>query len=177
MRIGIWLPGPEMRRSSVLKIGSLTASLATRNRYWLRAWSGVSCQNSGALAFFTRPMTNSICGSSAMHSLSLSRNSSHHGGRGAAHGHVTDVVGRLRVVRRSAASRPGWLRQRRVGGAGGKERTEKEPSRVETCHRRSFRHRACFSLPHVFPCFWFSSASSASSVLSVWFLPDYLGSI
>src|SRR6266404_211602 len=50
---------------------------------------------------------------------------SHRRGRGAAHGHVTDVVGRLRVVRRSAASRPGWLRQRRVGGAGGKPKTRK----------------------------------------------------
>ena len=34
-----------------------------------------------------------------------------------ARGHVSDEIARLRVARLSIASRPGWLRQRRVSDA------------------------------------------------------------
>src|SRR5882762_10617519 len=64
--------------------------------------------------------------------LKFKKRHAHRRGRGAAHGHVTDVVGRLRVVRRSAASRPGWLRQRRVGGAGGKTKARENEPGIET---------------------------------------------
>src|SRR6266404_5624027 len=57
--------------------------------------------------------------------LKFKERHAHRRGRGAAHGHVTDVVGRLRVVRRRAASRAGWLHPPRVGRATGRTREKK----------------------------------------------------
>src|SRR5712664_3112417 len=99
-----------------------------------------------------------------------------HGGHGAAHGHVTDVVGRLRAVRRSAASRPGWLRQRRVGGAGGKARA-KEVLGLIALHclmirrgqnrQHTFTNRSSSKPQFAFPFFCFSSVSSVVPGFSV----------
>ncbi len=79
-----------------------------------------------------------------------------------AHGHVTDVVGRLRVVRRSTASRPGWLRHRRVGGAGENPRTYV----ALTSHLNGERTKKPISL--------FYPVISVFSVIQLLFLGSYL---